>query len=320
MCCFHSPHFKLPDPSAEPVHVHAEVKVETVQQITHSSRRSSSTAHAETVPETATTPAASAAAADSVSQASFVSRNDSSDGEIRWTDPKEVVLQRGKMGQPLGISIVGGKVSISGVKDGIPGIFIKQILPNSVAERCGQLKTGDRILEVDGVDLRSASHDYAVDVIRKTGINVNLVVQSLRDQPEVRYIDKPISGSSMQTSQISSSETETTKESSPQLAPAMQKQPRNLLASSDSIPFVEDMVSSDDEDLKKARSRFQELASTASSPEQNIHLDLRVVKIPRSALGSIDMSNMLDLGKHGGLVIRSVPVGCTSLLPGDEIL
>jgi len=39
-------------------------------------------------------------------------------------------------------------------------------------------QTGDRILEVDGVDLRTASHDRAVQVIRAAGDPVSFLVQS----------------------------------------------------------------------------------------------------------------------------------------------
>ena len=86
-------------------------------------------------------------------------------------------------GQGLGISIVGGKVDPS-PKDSagpapITGIFIKNVLPGSSADECGQLFPGDRILEVDGHDLREASHDKAVDVIRQTGNTVRFIVQSL---------------------------------------------------------------------------------------------------------------------------------------------
>lgn len=40
-------------------------------------------------------------------------------------------------------------------------------------------QTGDRILEVEGVDLRGATHEKAVEVIKKTGNPVTFVVQSL---------------------------------------------------------------------------------------------------------------------------------------------
>ena len=40
-------------------------------------------------------------------------------------------------------------------------------------------QTGDRILEVDGENLRNASHERAVEVIRKAGNPVKFIVQSL---------------------------------------------------------------------------------------------------------------------------------------------
>lgn len=97
----------------------------------------------------------------------------------QWGTERRVELRR-VAGQGLGISIVGGKVDTK--ESGnfpITGIFIKNVLPGSPADECGQLFTGDRILEVDGHDLRQASHDKAVDVIRQSGNVVEFVVQSL---------------------------------------------------------------------------------------------------------------------------------------------
>ncbi|KAI5693398.1 hypothetical protein M8J75_015359 [Diaphorina citri] len=39
--------------------------------------------------------------------------------------------------------------------------------------------TGDRILEVDGIDVRTSSHEQAVDIIRAAGNPVRLLIQSL---------------------------------------------------------------------------------------------------------------------------------------------
>lgn len=52
----------------------------------------------------------------------------------------------------LGISIVGGQTVIKRLKNGeeLKGIFIKQVLEDSPAGRTGALKTGDKILEVNG--------------------------------------------------------------------------------------------------------------------------------------------------------------------------
>nr|XP_054765012.1 multiple PDZ domain protein-like [Lytechinus pictus] len=62
----------------------------------------------------------------------------------------------------------------------VQGIFIKHVLENSPAWKTGQLKTGDRILEVNGCDLREATHDQAVAVIRNASNPMHFQVQSLR--------------------------------------------------------------------------------------------------------------------------------------------
>ncbi|RZF43874.1 hypothetical protein LSTR_LSTR007210 [Laodelphax striatellus] len=99
-----------------------------------------------------------------------------------WGPERAVKVLR-EPNSSLGISIVGGKVDLynAGPDSGsaISGIFIKNVLPLSPAGRTGELKTGDRILEVDGIDLRHASHERAVDVIRAAGNPVHFLVQSL---------------------------------------------------------------------------------------------------------------------------------------------
>ncbi|XP_063897158.1 uncharacterized protein LOC135118620 [Helicoverpa armigera] len=103
----------------------------------------------------------------------------------RWGAPRQVTLKRSP-GAPLGVSIVGGKVDIISNRDGddgeekaIFGIFIKNVVPGSPAGNCGELQTGDRILEVDGVCVRSAQHERAVQLIKAAGDTVTLTVQSL---------------------------------------------------------------------------------------------------------------------------------------------
>ena len=82
--------------------------------------------------------------------------------------------------QGLGISIVGGKLEPEGDSQPLSGIFIKNVLPGSPAAALGVLNTGDRILAVGEVDLRTASHDTAVEAIRQAGNPLRLCVQSLR--------------------------------------------------------------------------------------------------------------------------------------------
>ena len=117
-----------------------------------------------------------------------------------WGPTRLVVLSR-QPNKSLGISIVGGKLDVcsssnssttgnladigagkSGkdqVSSFISGIFIKHVLENSPAGVNGTLKTGDRILAVNDVDLTQATHDRAVEVIRNAKSPVKFLIQSL---------------------------------------------------------------------------------------------------------------------------------------------
>ena len=61
----------------------------------------------------------------------------------------------------------------------LSGILIKKILPDSPAAKCGLIKMGDRLLQVDGIDLRHSTHDKAVDVIKKAKSPVKFLIQLL---------------------------------------------------------------------------------------------------------------------------------------------
>ncbi|XP_059840270.1 inaD-like protein isoform X4 [Hypanus sabinus] len=101
-----------------------------------------------------------------------------------WEAPRRVELWR-VPGESLGISIVGGNTVIKKLKSGeeLRGIFIKHVLEESPAGRSNALKTGDKIIEVSGIDLQNATHDEAVNVIKNAGNPVVFVVQSLSPTP-----------------------------------------------------------------------------------------------------------------------------------------
>ncbi|XP_025158990.1 uncharacterized protein LOC105190328 isoform X5 [Harpegnathos saltator] len=112
------------------------------------------------------------------------------DGDVTWSKhwgPERLVEIYREPKTSLGLSIVGGKVRRkvdlrnggSSNSQNISGIFIKNVLPNSPAGRTGGLKIGDRIIEVDGVNLRQSTHERAVEVIQAAGNPVCLLVQSL---------------------------------------------------------------------------------------------------------------------------------------------
>ncbi|XP_041076943.1 multiple PDZ domain protein isoform X10 [Polyodon spathula] len=101
-----------------------------------------------------------------------------------WNQPRRVELYR-EPGKSLGISIVGGRGMGSRLSNGevMRGIFIKHILEDSPAGRNGTLKTGDMVVQVDENDLRDASHEQAVEAIRRAGNPVVFLVQSIVHRP-----------------------------------------------------------------------------------------------------------------------------------------
>ncbi|XP_064604764.1 multiple PDZ domain protein-like isoform X2 [Liolophura sinensis] len=121
-------------------------------------------------------------AATSPRQKSLAADGSPAISEQTWGPARVIQLERDP-GKSLGISIVGGRVDLfqAAQENTISGIFIKHVLEDSPAGKNGTLKTGDRILEVDGVDLRNATHDQAVEVIRRATNPVKFVVQNLVD-------------------------------------------------------------------------------------------------------------------------------------------
>ncbi|XP_009082318.1 PREDICTED: inaD-like protein, partial [Acanthisitta chloris] len=103
-----------------------------------------------------------------------------------WGPPRTIEIFRDPH-VSLGISIVGGQTVIKRLKNGeeLKGIFIKQVLEDSPAGGTRALKTGDKILEVSGVDLRNATHEEAVEAIKNAGNPVVFVVQGLANIPKV---------------------------------------------------------------------------------------------------------------------------------------
>ncbi|XP_050981174.1 discs large homolog 1-like protein isoform X11 [Labeo rohita] len=87
-------------------------------------------------------------------------------------EPRKVVLHRGSTG--LGFNIVGGE-------DG-EGIFISFILAGGPADLCGELRKGDRLVSVNGIDLRGATHEQAAAALKNAGQTVTIVAQYRPDE------------------------------------------------------------------------------------------------------------------------------------------
>ncbi|PAV77593.1 hypothetical protein WR25_14180 [Diploscapter pachys] len=119
-----------------------------------------------------------------------------------WGEPRTVVLHR-EPNKSFGISIVGGRVEVS-QKGGLPGtgstvagIFIKSVLPNSAAGKSGQMSMGDRVISVNGVDLRDATHEFAVETIKNAQNPVKFVLQSLQSSNQHNQLISSASNSTM---------------------------------------------------------------------------------------------------------------------------
>uniref|UniRef100_A0A673AMG8 Discs, large homolog 2 (Drosophila) n=1 Tax=Sphaeramia orbicularis TaxID=375764 RepID=A0A673AMG8_9TELE len=83
------------------------------------------------------------------------------------TGPRKVVLHKGSTG--LGFNIVGGE-------DG-EGIFVSFILAGGPADLSGELRRGDQILSVNGIDLRGATHEQAAAALKGAGQVVTIIAQ-----------------------------------------------------------------------------------------------------------------------------------------------
>uniref|UniRef100_A0A8D0FUZ6 PDZ domain-containing protein n=1 Tax=Strix occidentalis caurina TaxID=311401 RepID=A0A8D0FUZ6_STROC len=93
---------------------------------------------------------------------------------------QEMTIEISKGRSGLGLSIVGGKDTP------LDAIVIHEVYEEGAAARDGRLWAGDQILEVNGIDLRNASHEEAITALRQTPQKVQLVVY--RD--EAHYKDE----------------------------------------------------------------------------------------------------------------------------------
>ncbi|CAB1345675.1 unnamed protein product, partial [Coregonus sp. 'balchen'] len=92
--------------------------------------------------------------------------------DIPSREARRVFIHRGSTG--LGFNIVGGE-------DG-EGIFISFILAAGPADLSGELRKGDQIMSVNGVDLRHATHEQAAAALKNAGQTVTIIAQYRPDE------------------------------------------------------------------------------------------------------------------------------------------
>ncbi|KAJ8009968.1 hypothetical protein DPEC_G00069680 [Dallia pectoralis] len=93
-----------------------------------------------------------------------------------------------KAGGPLGLSIVGGSDHAShpfGISE--PGVFISKVIPHGLACQSG-LRVGDRILEVNTIDLRHATHQEAVKALLSNKQEICMLVRRDPSPPGMQEI------------------------------------------------------------------------------------------------------------------------------------
>ncbi|XP_062256364.1 tyrosine-protein phosphatase non-receptor type 13 [Platichthys flesus] len=92
---------------------------------------------------------------------------------ISLRSSEQIMVELMKSGGSLGISVAGG--INTNVRYG--GIYIKSLVLGGAAEQDGRIQIGDRLLEVDGANLRGVSHHQAVECLKRTGEVVNLLLE-----------------------------------------------------------------------------------------------------------------------------------------------
>nr|XP_020755683.1 gamma-2-syntrophin [Odocoileus virginianus texanus] len=88
---------------------------------------------------------------------------------------RTVTLRRQPVGG-LGLSIKGG------VEHGVP-VVISKIFRDLAADQTGMLFVGDALLQVNGINVESATHKEVVHLLKNAGDEVTITVEYLREAP-----------------------------------------------------------------------------------------------------------------------------------------
>ncbi|XP_039279782.1 protein scribble homolog isoform X7 [Nilaparvata lugens] len=102
---------------------------------------------------------------------------------------QKLTIVRGE-GEKLGMHIKGGLRGHRGnpLDKTDEGVFISKINSGGAAKRDGRLKVGMRLLEVNGTSLLGASHQEAVNCLRTSGREIQLVVCKGYDKAEIEKL------------------------------------------------------------------------------------------------------------------------------------
>lgn len=95
--------------------------------------------------------------------------------------PRLVELEKTEEG--FGFNVMGGS------EQKCP-LYISRIIPNGYADRHGQLRRGDQLISVNGVNVENAKHEMAVDLLKTAVGKISLVVRyspSVLEEMEKRF-------------------------------------------------------------------------------------------------------------------------------------
>ncbi|KAF4104777.1 ligand of Numb protein X 2b [Onychostoma macrolepis] len=85
----------------------------------------------------------------------------------------QVTLVKRERSEPLGIKLIR--------KSEEPGVFILDLLPGGLAAKDGKLRNNDKVLGINGQDLRHGTPESAAQIIQACEMRVNFVVMRLPD-------------------------------------------------------------------------------------------------------------------------------------------
>merc|ERR550539_865883 len=102
--------------------------------------------------------------------------NTSKDGEDLVIKVEKIYTTLLRDNTGLGFSIAGG-LGAAPYKEGTDSLFVSKITEQGAAQKDGKLIVGDKIVQINGVDVTDARHDQAVQMLTGLERFVRLVVE-----------------------------------------------------------------------------------------------------------------------------------------------
>lgn len=81
-----------------------------------------------------------------------------------------------------------------------------KLIPGSPADRCDELKVGDRIIAVNGISIAGMSHGDVVNLIKESGLHVRLTIGNPKEVMQTGSIhSQPINASNNNNNNLNDS-------------------------------------------------------------------------------------------------------------------